>query len=118
LWKEKNKDENSSGSCKRTSRDDERDDKDHDKELDDTASSSLKESEEAAGKEVARSEEPNAKKKLDLEVVLKEGENMEVPPPLPIYVPPWELKRMKKFEMLGRESSTSKSRAGSEEEHH
>ena len=61
LCKEKNKGDDSLGSRKRTSRDDDCDDKDHDKEMDDTASSHLKESKEA-GKEVAGREEPMAKK--------------------------------------------------------
>lgn len=117
LWKEKNKDENSSGSRKRGSRDDDRDEIAHDKELDDTASSPMK-VEKEAGKEVARTEEPKVKKQLNLETGAHSGEGGRVPPPPPVYMSPREKKRAKKLEAHGEEISTSKSVVGSKEESH
>jgi hypothetical protein len=115
LWKEKNKDENSSGSRKRGSRDDDRDETAHDKELDDTASSPMK-AEKEARKEVARTEEPKAKKQPNLETIAQSGEGGRVPPPSPVYMSPREKKRAKKLEAHGEEISTSNSVAGSEED--
>lgn len=83
MWKEKNKDENSSGSRKRTSRDDDRDDKNHDKESDDTTISPLKAG-KAVGKEVAENEEPPVKKLLNMGIVMKGTVSEGVPPPSPI----------------------------------
>ena len=117
VWKEKTTDTNNSESRKRTSRDGEGGELNHGKELDDTTTSPMKEFGQAAGKEGARREESTAKKQLVLEVSSKDGMNLEVPPPPPMYVPPREKKRMKKIEAQGRDSSTSKSEAGSEEEH-